>query len=307
MSMQLLFILLSPLLVFANINWEDLTEKLYLHPESFDLTPIGNGSTNANYHLTFDECHYFVRIAPEDAELLGASIETEYEVLQAIQNLHIAPEPIHLNLARRILVTEFISGVHEVDLSDPAIRQKVFSLLHEIEASHIGISRVFQPTPKVLHLNELTKTPALTQEILSALTTIDRLLELAGEKILSHFDLHHGNILTDGDRIWFVDWEYAAMGDRFLSLATMASTERWSDHQMNCILQEYLPTPTEEDFQSLFLNRIVMDIHWAAWCRAQKSLSHLEMPYEEWEKEYMTAILSRIRSPQYTTIIRNSK
>lgn len=298
-----------PLWAHANINWEDLTEKIYQCPKAFDLTPIGEGSTNANYHLIFDECHYFVRIAPRGAELLGASIEMEYEVLQAIKELHIAPKPIHLNRNLRILVTEFMHGAHEVDLSDPSTRSKVFLVLHQLEASTITISRTYQPYSAVTHLIDLAKSLGDPIEYipLPIVKAIDEKLSQTQEVKLSHFDLHHGNILSDNKRLWIVDWEYATMADRFLTLASMASTEHWDDNQMKSILKEYLPHSSEEDFHSLFLNRILIDLHWAAWCHVQKTLSPLEIPYDEWENDYITEAFTRIKSPQYAEIIRNSK
>ena len=33
-----------------------------------------------------------------------------------------------------------------------------------------------------------------------------------------HMDLHHGNVLT-ADRIYFIDWEYAHLGDPLFDLA----------------------------------------------------------------------------------------
>lgn len=291
-----------PFWTYGNINWEELTEKIYETPEAFDLTPIGEGSTNANYRLLFNECHYFVRIAPVSAEDLGASIEIEYEVLQAIKNLYIAPKPIYLNINRRILVTEFMHGVHEVNLQDPHTRQKVFELMHAIDTAGITLSRDFHPYLKVIHLTTLTQTfndPIFNDEILPTLKTIDQFLSEIQEKQLSHFDLHHGNILTDNTRIWFVDWEYATSGHPFLSLASMASTERWDDNQMKTALLEYLPHASQKDYYALYLNRIVMDIHWAAWCHVQQTLSCLDMPYATWEAEYMANILNRIKSPFY--------
>ena len=300
-----LLYLLLPFWIYADINWEDLTEKIYQTPEAFDLTPIGEGSTNSNYHLIFNEGHYFVRIAPKGAELLSASIEIEFEVLQALKELHIAPEPIHLNRNRRILVTEFMHGAHEMDLSDLSTRSKVFSLLHQIEASNITLSRTYDPYIDIVRLIDLAKS--LNDPIAYISLPLLKELSQSNENKLSHFDLHHGNILTDNERIWIVDWEYATMADRFLTLASMASTEHWDDNQMKNILNEYLPHPREEDFHSLFLNRILIDLHWAAWCHIQKTLSPLAIPYEEWENDYITEALTRIKSLQYSEVIGNSK
>ena len=37
-----------------------------------------------------------------------------------------------------------------------------------------------------------------------------------------HNDLLNANFITDGERIWIVDWEYAGMGDRFFDLANFS-------------------------------------------------------------------------------------
>jgi aminoglycoside phosphotransferase (APT) family kinase protein len=37
-----------------------------------------------------------------------------------------------------------------------------------------------------------------------------------------HGDLHHGNVLT-ADRVYFIDWEYAQVGDPMLDLACLVS------------------------------------------------------------------------------------
>lgn len=295
--LNVLFVL-SPLWTHATIDWEALTEKIYQTPEAFELTPIGEGGTNSNYLLTLNECPYFIRIAPPSSNLLGASIEIEFEVLQALEELHISPQPIHLNRDRKILVTEFMQGAHEVDLSDLSTRIKVFTLLHQIEASNITLSRYYEPYVDICKLLDLAKSlnDPLEYFPISIIETIDKKLSQAHKKKLSHFDLHHGNILTDNKRLWIVDWEYATMADPFLTLASMASTEHWDDNQMKSILHEYLPHCTEEDFHSLFLNRILIDLHWAAWCHIQKTLSPLELPYEDWKTAYLTEALNRIRT-----------
>ena len=295
-SKRWLLFLLFPFWVYGDINWENLTEKIYHTPEAFNLTPIGDGSTNSNYHLIYEECHYFVRQAPKGSELLGASIEIEFEVLQALQMLHIAPAPLHLNKNRKILVTEFMQGASEVDLSDPSTRLQVFTLLHQIEAANITLSRTYDPYIEIGKLIDLAES--LGDPLDSIPLPLIKELSQTNEKKLSHFDLHHGNILTDNTRIWIIDWEYATMADPLLNLASMASTEHWDDTQMKTILKEYLPHSSQKDLDSLFLNRILIDLHWAAWCHVQKTLSPLNAPYEAWEHAYLTEALTRIKTIQ---------
>lgn len=291
---------LFPLWIHAEINWEDLTEKIYLTPEVFHLTAVGEGATNANFILELDEGHYFIRIAPEEAEWLGASIEVEYEVLQALKDLHVSPQALYFNQNRKILVTEFMQSAVEAVLFDPGTRLKVFSLLHKIEASQVTISRMYEPYRQVIELIQLAKSLKIPvpeiydSEILPALKKIDQVIQNQ-EKVLSHFDLHHANIIKNEAKMWIVDWEYAVMSNRFLTLASMTSTEFWDDDQMKSALDEYLPNYTDQDYQTLFLSRIVIDIHWAAWCHIQASLSTLDRPYEAWKDRYLSEALKRIR------------
>lgn len=290
---------LFPLFVHADINWEEITERIYQTPDAFNLTPIGQGCTNSNYRLQLNDAYYFVRIAPSSAIELGASMEIEYEVLQALYGLHISPQPLFLNSNRQIMVTEFISNAHEADLSDPSTRQQAFTLLHQIEESGIFLTRTYQPYEDILHLVDLAQfyhdpiCEKLIREVLPAIKIIEQKLS---SDTLSHFDLHHGNILTDGTQVWFIDWEYATMADRFLSLASMSSTENWNDEQMKIALAEYLPSFIEQDYHALFLNRIVIDLHWAAWCHLQKYISPLEMPFEQMGNAYLEEALARIQS-----------
>ena len=39
----------------------------------------------------------------------------------------------------------------------------------------------------------------------------------------AHNDVHAGNLIDDGERLWLVDWEYAGAGDPLLDLASLAN------------------------------------------------------------------------------------
>ena len=58
-----------------------------------------------------------------------------------------------------------------------------------------------------------------------------------------HSDLHHGNVLT-ADRVYFIDWEYAQVGDPLLDLACiMAYYPRAVPHGA-LLLEAVGPRPT---------------------------------------------------------------
>jgi hypothetical protein len=59
----------------------------------------------------------------------------------------------------------------------------------------------------------------------------------------SHHDLNPGNILYDGDRLWFIDWEGAYQDDPFIDLGTVANYFARTPEQANLVLSAYLGRP----------------------------------------------------------------
>jgi thiamine kinase-like enzyme len=56
---------------------------------------------------------------------------------------------------------------------------------------------------------------------------------------LCHNDLHHLNILHDGDRLWFVDWEYGGCGDPLFDLASFLCQMELTHQQRQVLFDAY--------------------------------------------------------------------
>jgi thiamine kinase-like enzyme len=56
---------------------------------------------------------------------------------------------------------------------------------------------------------------------------------------LCHNDLHHLNILDDGDRLWLVDWEYGGCGDPLLDLASFLCQVESTHDERRALLEAY--------------------------------------------------------------------
>lgn len=57
---------------------------------------------------------------------------------------------------------------------------------------------------------------------------------------LCHNDLLRANRLRCGDRLWAVDWEYAAMGPVWFDLAAVTAGDEWPDAAADVLLTRYL-------------------------------------------------------------------
>ncbi len=52
-------------------------------------------------------------------------------------------------------------------------------------------------------------------------------------------DIHPGNLLTTGEELRLIDWEYAADGDIALDIAALFRSNGWSAEQQQRFLQHY--------------------------------------------------------------------
>ncbi len=62
----------------------------------------------------------------------------------------------------------------------------------------------------------------------------------AAATVSSHNDLNPGNIIFDGERLWFVDWELAFRNDAFIDVANLANYFAPTDELRDALLRSWL-------------------------------------------------------------------
>jgi aminoglycoside phosphotransferase (APT) family kinase protein len=62
---------------------------------------------------------------------------------------------------------------------------------------------------------------------------------LAPELVSSHNDLNPRNILTDGRRLWLVDWESSFLADRYVDLASLANWLTADEGELSLLTEAY--------------------------------------------------------------------
>lgn len=270
------------------------------------------GASNTNYIFNTEEGPFFIRVTPKNQVQLYADLEIENEVLEKLSELNICAKPLYFDREKGILITDYLfHEPKELSLKDPELRGKVFQKLKEIHKSNISISRTFSPQKDIQKLvlmsyevgAEKLKNHYFTK-LFPALEKIDLILRKNPEKALCHLDLHHKNLLQDGEMVYLIDWEYAAMSHPFLILASMASIERWDDEMMFQALEQYIENPTREDQNILYLYRIVADQFWAIWNHIQVKLSPTNNPYHIWEELFEKEAAERVESETFINILK---
>jgi hypothetical protein len=66
------------------------------------------------------------------------------------------------------------------------------------------------------------------------------------EKVFSHNDLNPSNILSDGEKIWVIDWDVSYANDRYIDLANAANFFIHTEQQERTFLNTYFGSPVDD-------------------------------------------------------------
>ncbi len=269
------------------------------------LEPLGGGITNRNFKVTLlDGARVVLRVGGKDTELLGIDRDNEHEATRAAAEAGLAPEVVAFVEPEGYLVTRFVDG-GPVPVED--VRR--LATLREIA----GGLRRFHDGPaipgrfdsfRVVEAYCATATGrgvALPPGYAAAKEVADRIESARGVQPPApcHNDLLNANFITDGERIWIVDWEYAGMGDRFFDLANFSVNHALSADENEELLRLYFEEVLEDDVRSLTLMRFMSDFREAMWGVVQQGLSELEFDFADYAESHFERLRATADDPAF--------
>ncbi len=261
------------------------------------------GLTNLNFKVDIDSHSYFIRCSCSQNHLLGSSMEMEWRCSKMASAAGLAPKTLLYDSDEGILVTDFVeTHGKDVNLRDPSSLLKFCALVKNLHNLDIEFPNQFCPFESIgSYVKNALEAGAeipdvVFSKLLPLIVRLKPKVKAISQTAPCHLDLHHGNVLDDGDRMWLIDWEYSAMGDPYFDLATVASTENFSDREMQQLLQTYLggKRPEPEEFSRLYLMRILADARWALWCYLQAKISPIDFEFKCWGKDFLEQSLIRL-------------
>ncbi len=90
--------------------------------------------------------------------------------------------------------------------------------------------------------------PAWALTLSARLARVEQVIALCDRQVLAHGDLNPSNVLWDGTRVWFIDWDGAGLCHPYLDLATISNFLSLPDEAATALLgmQEQSAVDTEE-------------------------------------------------------------
>ena len=269
------------------------------------IISLKGGITNQNFRLEEDGQLFVLRVGGRDTHLLGVDRSHERAASRIAGQLGVGAEVVLVLPDRDAMVTRFIEGptLTPETAGEPGTLRRIVEsirLVHGGSAfpgrfSAFGAARTLHG----LALERGVRPPAELNEALRLLARIEAALPSRDSDVPCHDDLLPGNFIDDGRRIRIIDWEYAAMGDRFFDLGNLAVNLSLPDAACEALLAQYFGEARREDLARLFVMRMASDMRECCWGYLSQGISTLDFDFAEYGRRHLDRFLARAREASF--------
>lgn len=223
------------------------------------------GLTNHNYYASIKDVAYIVRIPREDNEQV-VSRTHETAALSAIKHLDFDVPIIYYDEKSGIKITRFIPDCHEYDecLLEDKI-EAVGYLLKSFHQADLKSPYCFDPYERYLQYRTHVSDPIYDLSIYELV--MKDIANRNTHHVLCHNDLVSGNLLFSKERLYLIDYEYAAMNDPLFDVISFLSENQIFDKDLRKrFYQAYFgKQPDEALMKQLVEWEIFEDVLWCTW------------------------------------------
>jgi thiamine kinase-like enzyme len=269
------------------------------------VEPLSGGITNRNFKVVLsDGATVVLRIGGKDTNLLGIDRHVEHVATRAASSAGLGPEVVAFIEPEGFLVTRFVEGA-PVPVEDVRRPETLRQVAHSLRTFHEGppIAGRFDSfrVVEAYHATAATRGVASPRAYGEAKAVADRIEQARGAQRLRpcHNDLLNANFISDGERIWIVDWEYAGMGDRFFDLANFSVNHQLSDEENDELLRAYFGEVRADDRRALTLMRFMSDFREAMWGVVQQAVSELEFDFVDYAASHFERLHRTAAEPAF--------
>jgi thiamine kinase-like enzyme len=281
--------------VIARMGWARAADLI--------VAPLGGGITNLNYRVEVGGEAYVVRIPGQGSTHLGIDRAREHTCTAAAHASGVAPGVAAFLKEEGVLITRFVRGrrLAEEEMLRPEMVRRVAQALRRYHGGppFPGTFSPFRTVREYLATAAPSGAP-LPERFDWMMGQAGRLEAVLGEGPLRpcHNDLLLGNFLDDGEQLWIVDWEYAAMGDVFFDLGNFAVHHQLSDSLEHTLLDAYFGHAAPGAVARLKLMKIISDLREAMWATVQVAISALDYDFRAYGRMHFDRYSAALADPR---------
>jgi thiamine kinase-like enzyme len=234
----------------SSVRGMSAAERLDMVPvlagRELDIEPIPGGLTNANYKVNTGGHTYFARLSDPSTALLAIDRAAEHHNSVAAASTGVAPAVVDFTPKVGVLVIEWITGrtLEPADLRQERTIRAVADACRRLHAGPrfasdfdmFAIQRQYLRTA----LDAGFRLPDRYVEFMLQLDHIRTVLRRDPPvTVPCHNDLLAANFISEGDRLWLIDYEYSGNNDPCFELGNIWSESNLAADQLDLLVSCY--------------------------------------------------------------------
>jgi len=213
-----------------------------------EVAPITTGASGALiYRLEIAERPYLLRLEPPQSDQARA-----YHCMQTAADAGVAPRLYHADPHAGVAIMDFLPRrpLAEYPTGPAGLARDLGALAARLQATAIFPAGPFYPVflgDMLERLRDSGRFPAgLLDPHREALQHIRAVYPWTYSALVSsNNDLHPGNIIFDGERLWVIDWDLGFRNDCFLDVAILGMHLAATPGLLTTLLQSWRGRPPE--------------------------------------------------------------
>ncbi len=278
-------------------------------PVRVELLP--GGLTNRNYRVvTAARREVVVRVSSEQSALLHIDREAEQRNAKSAARAGVGPIVTGYLPGRGVLVIEWIEGrtFTDADLDDSANLKRVAAMCRRLHASPPFANDFDMFTVQRNYLDIVRdrgfRLPPNYVEFMPQVDQIRSAMTVRHEGYVPcHNDLLAANMIDGGERIWFIDYEYAGNNDACFELGNIWSEANLGLARLDELVAAYYGRPSRAKVARVRLFGLMCKYGWTLWACIQAETSDVDFDFWSWGMEKYERAIAEFRGPDLETLI----
>jgi thiamine kinase-like enzyme len=250
------------------------------------------------------------RLSLGKSGLLAIDRVAECHNARAAARAGVGPRVLACEPADGIAIVEWIEGrtFQDIDLANSANLVRVAATCRQLHAGPRFANDFDMFEVQQQYLDVVTRhgfrLPDRYREFLPAVAQIRAALAVEDiETVPCHNDLLAANIMDDGRRIWFIDYEYAGNNDPCFELGNIWSEANLGSERLKELVSAYYGRSSRAKTARARLFALMSKYGWTLWASIQSAVSEVDFDFWSWGMEKYERAVAEFDDPQFARLI----
>lgn len=279
------------------------------------VAALPGGLTNHNYRaVAADGFQAVIRLSTQQSALLAIDRAVEHANSLAAATAGVAPRVLAYLPDLGALVIDWIDGrtLRAGDLDDDEMVRRVATTCRQLHAGPRFAADFDMVTLQRRYLDLVLsqgyRLPATYLELMPRITEIGHALAARPlPAVPCHNDLLPANLMEDGERIWFVDFEYSGNGDPCFELGNMWSETGFTADWLDGLVAAYFGRTSRGLIARARLFGLLANYGWTLWASIQTATSAVDFDFWAWGMEKFDRAVAELGGPEMAGLISDAQ